>query len=85
LDLYSSRSYRPSLYRFNRRFGTAHPTTSQQSHSLDEAIGRGLKLAASLEVASLAEARTMEREMKHNKNPQLSLYLLQQRGGNIVR
>ena len=57
---------------------------SSHTHSTKR-LGGDLKLAASLEVATLAEARTMEREMKHNKNPQLALYLLQQRGENIVR
>ena len=48
-------------------------------------LGGDLRLAASLEVATLADARTMERELKRKKNPQLALYLLEQRGGNIVR
>ena len=57
---------------------------SGQTHSTKR-LGGDLKLAASLEVATLADARTMERELKRKKNPQLALYLLEQRGGNIVR
>ena len=38
-----------------------------------------LELAAALEVGMLAEARKLEREMKQKKNPQLALFLLEQR------
>jgi predicted GIY-YIG superfamily endonuclease len=47
-------------------------------------LGVELKVAASLEVATLEEARAMEREMKRKKNPQLALHLLPQRGGSII-
>jgi hypothetical protein len=43
-----------------------------------------LKIVASLEVATLAEARTLEREMKRKKNPRLALHLLQQRDRKII-
>jgi putative endonuclease len=42
-------------------------------------LGSTLELAASLELASLSEARAMEHEMKRKKNPQLALFLLEQR------
>jgi predicted GIY-YIG superfamily endonuclease len=43
-----------------------------------------LKQVAVLEVATLEEARKLEREMKRKKNPRLALYLLQLHGGKIV-
>ena len=42
-------------------------------------LGSTLELAAYLELATLSEARAMEREMKRKKNPQLALFLLEQR------
>jgi predicted GIY-YIG superfamily endonuclease len=54
-----------------------------QTHSTRR-LGGDLKLAAFLEVATLNEARRLEREMKRKKNPQLALHLLQQRGGNVA-
>ncbi len=42
-------------------------------------LGDSLELVASLEVSTLAEARDLERQMKRKKNPQLALFLLEQR------
>ena len=42
-------------------------------------LGQTLELATALEVASLAEARKVEREMKRKKNPRLASFLLEQR------
>jgi predicted GIY-YIG superfamily endonuclease len=42
-------------------------------------LGTTLELLASLEVGTLAEARDLERQMKQKKNPQLALFLLEQR------
>jgi len=41
-------------------------------------LGMLLELAAAREVASLAEARKLERELKRKRNPRLALFLLQQ-------
>ena len=48
-------------------------------------LGGELELMASLELPSLAKARALEREMKRKKNPQLALWLLQQRAGACGR
>ncbi len=42
-------------------------------------LGQNLELVVSWETASLSEARTVERELKRKKNPQLAIFLLQQR------
>ena len=42
-------------------------------------LGETIELAASLELAELAEARKLERELKAKKNPQLALLLLKRR------
>jgi putative endonuclease len=42
-------------------------------------LGTTLELVISLELESLAEARQLERELKRKKNPQLAIYILQQR------
>jgi predicted GIY-YIG superfamily endonuclease len=42
-------------------------------------LGQTLEMAASVQVANLADARKLEREMKRKKNPRLALFLLQQR------
>ena len=47
-----------------------------------ERLGGNLEIADALELATLAEARALERELKRRKNPQLALYLLQQRREN---
>src|SRR2546429_485731 len=41
--------------------------------------------SASLELATLDAARALEREMKRKKNPQLALFLLEQRRVQISR
>ena len=45
-------------------------------------LGLALQLVESLELSSLAEARTFERELKAKKNPKLALYLLLARKTN---
>ena len=42
-----------------------------------------LVLVASVELPSLTEARTFERELKLKKNPQLALYTLEQRRAQL--
>ena len=42
-------------------------------------LGTTLELVASLKVGSLGLARELERQMKRKKNPQLALFLLEQR------
>ena len=42
-------------------------------------LGGTIELVASLELAELAEARKLERELKAKKNPQLALLLLERR------
>jgi len=42
-------------------------------------IGDNLAVVAAVEMDSLDEARGLEREMKHKKNPRLALALLQSR------
>ncbi|MCU0785964.1 MAG: GIY-YIG nuclease family protein [Verrucomicrobia bacterium] len=42
-------------------------------------LGGELTLLASVELASLEEARALEREMKRKRNPQLALWLMQKR------
>ena len=43
------------------------------------AWGETLELIAALELASLDQARALERAMKQKKNPRLALFLLEQR------
>src|SRR5207245_11519496 len=44
-------------------------------------LGGDLRIAASVETATLLEARALERELKKKKNPRLALHLLQQKRG----
>ena len=44
-------------------------------------LGGDLRIAASVETATLLEARALERELKRKKSPRLALYLLQQKKG----
>jgi predicted GIY-YIG superfamily endonuclease len=44
-------------------------------------LGMPLEVAAALELDSLTEARSLERELKRKKNPRLALFLMQQRQG----
>jgi putative endonuclease len=41
-------------------------------------LGGSLEIVASLQLPTLEAARTLERELKRKKNPQLALYLLEQ-------
>jgi hypothetical protein len=42
-------------------------------------LGETLELAAALQMASLPEARALEKELKRKKNPKLALYILEQK------
>jgi len=44
-------------------------------------LGDNLVIVAAVEVATLGEARALEREMKRKKNPRLAVALLQNRSG----
>lgn len=48
-------------------------------------LGGQLRIAAVLETETLAEARTLERELKRKKNPRVALYLLEQRARGTSR
>jgi putative endonuclease len=47
-------------------------------------LGGGLELAASLELATLGQARALERKLKLKKNPQLALHLLRQYAAQLA-
>ncbi|MGO9588322.1 MAG: GIY-YIG nuclease family protein [Limisphaerales bacterium] len=47
-----------------------------QTHSTKR-LGGNLEIVAAVELAALAEACALEREMKRKKNPQLALAILQ--------
>jgi putative endonuclease len=49
-----------------------------QTHSTRR-LGHNLEIVAAVELATLDEARALEREMKRKKNPRLALALLQSR------
>jgi len=49
-----------------------------QTHSTKR-LGGNLEIVAAVELATLGEARALEREMKRKKNPRLALALLQSR------
>jgi len=49
-----------------------------QTHTT-KCLGDNLEIVATLELATIDEARALEREMKRKKNPQLALALLQAR------
>ena len=49
-----------------------------QTHTTQR-LGGNLELVAATELATVAEARALERDMKRKKNPQLTLALLQRR------
>ena len=42
-----------------------------------------MQITATLDLATLSEARALERELKRKKNPQLALNLLRLRGGVV--
>ena len=48
-------------------------------------LGGQIEIMASLELATLDEARSLESELKRKKNPRLALCLLQRRGGTTNR
>jgi predicted GIY-YIG superfamily endonuclease len=48
-------------------------------------LGEELLLAAAKEVPSMAEARTLERQLKRKKNPQLAISALNLKTGSIGR
>ena len=71
----SGRHYVGSTTDLNRRIqqhqsGHTHTTRRQ---------GTNLEIIATRKLPTLQEARMLEREMKRKKNPQLALYLLEQR------
>ncbi|HMP84778.1 MAG TPA: GIY-YIG nuclease family protein [Verrucomicrobiota bacterium] len=75
----SGRHYIGSTNDLNRRLeehrrGNTHST---------QRLGDKLELVAALKVATLEEARALERQMKGKKNPRLALYLLKGRGKPI--
>ena len=71
----SGRYYIGSTTDLNRRLEQHRQGHTYSTHRL----GQPLELAASLELPSLPEARTMERELKLKKNPRLALWLLEER------
>ena len=46
------------------------------SNHTTQRFGRNLALAAAKEVASMSEARGLERQLKRKKNPQLAIFAL---------
>jgi hypothetical protein len=48
-------------------------------------LGDVLEVAVALELPTLQEARALERELKRKKNPQVALFLLQQREKLVSR
>jgi len=76
----SGRHYIGSTTDLERRAGQHR---SGHTHSTKR-MGGHLEIVATLEIATLTEARALEREMKRKKNPRLALFLLQQRGGKII-
>jgi putative endonuclease len=71
----SGRYYIGSTTDLHRRLEQHRQGHTYSTHRL----GQSLELAAALELDSLPEARALEREMKRKKNPQLALFLLEQR------
>ena len=71
----SGRYYIGSTTDLQRRLEQHHHGHTHSTRRL----GQTLELATALEVASLAEARKLEREMKRKKNPRLASFLLEQR------
>ncbi len=71
----SGRHYIGSTTDLERRF-----QQHQHGHTYStRRLGDTLELLASLELTTLDEARALERELKRKKNPQLALFLLEQR------
>ena len=69
----SGRHYIGSTTNLERRFrehGRGHTHSTQR-------LGSALKIVAAVEVATLGEARALEREMKRKKNPRLAMALMQ--------
>ena len=81
LESASGRYYIGSTTDLNRRLEEHHRGHTHTTKRL----GGGLKLAASLQVATLAEARALERKLKQKKNPQLALHLLRQQAEPLNR
>ena len=51
--------------------------TSAGSHGATKRLGEKLEIIAKQEVATLKEARRIERELKRKKNPKLAIFYLQ--------
>jgi predicted GIY-YIG superfamily endonuclease len=69
----SGRHYIGSAVDFNARFAQhlrGHTATTKR-------LGDKLYIVAKKEVATLAEARKIERLLKHKKNPKVAIYYLQ--------
>ena len=75
----SGRYYIGSTTDLERRL---HQHRHGHTHS-PKRLGNPLRLTASLEVAQLQEARSLERQLKRKKNPRLALHLLESKGGQI--
>jgi len=77
----SGRFYIGSTTDINRRLEEHRRGHTQTTKRL----GGGLEIAALLELPTLPEARTLERELKRKKNPRLALHLLRERNGALIR
>jgi len=69
----SGRHYFGSAVDFDARFAQhlrGHTATTKR-------LGEKLEIVAKREVATLQEARKLERELKRKKNPKLAIYYLQ--------
>jgi predicted GIY-YIG superfamily endonuclease len=70
----SGRHYFGSTVEFDARFAQhlrGHTATTKR-------LGKKLEIVAKKEVATLKEARKIERELKRKKNPKLAIFYLQQ-------
>ena len=73
----SGRYYIGSTSDLQRRF-----EEHQRGHThTTRRLGSPLEIAMALELATLEQARALERELKRKKNPHLALRLLKRRGG----
>ena len=73
----SGRYYIGSTTDLERRF-----EEHQRGHThTTKRLGSPLEIVVALELATLEQARALERELKRKKNPQLALNLLKARGG----
>jgi hypothetical protein len=83
LGLHLTRKLGPSLFWLNKQFDATIDEHRNGGTHTTKRLGIDLQIVAQLEVATMEEARNLERELKRKKNPALAIRLLQQRANPL--